>query len=98
MRHYFLIILSVTSLIGCASTKKTIMPNGLVGYSIDCSGTAVSMNTCYEKAGELCPNGYDVHTKDQSGGWIATSSFAGATSMKGMLVSCKESRNFASEN
>jgi len=66
------------------------MPDGKHGYSIDCSGSAVSMNKCYEKAAEVCPLGYNFYTKDESGGWLATSSFAGSTSLKGIMVSCKD--------
>ena len=87
MKLYYLPML--VALIGCASSKQTVMPDGQQGHSINCSGSFVSMNSCYEKAGELCPYGYDIYTKDESGGWVATTSFAGSTSLKGILVRCK---------
>ena len=75
---------------GCASATQTVMPDGKAGYSVDCSGSAVSMNKCYEKAAQVCPLGYTIHTQDESGGWVATTSFAGSTSLKGIMVTCKD--------
>lgn len=82
-------IMIMVLLFGCATANQTVMPDGRPGYSIECSGTAVSMNKCYEKAAQHCPLGYEILTKDESGGWVATTSFAGSTSTKGILVACK---------
>jgi hypothetical protein len=79
----------IVSLLGCATAKQTVMPDGRQGYSIDCSGSAVSMNKCYEKAAQHCPLGYEILTKDESGGWLATTTFAGSTSLKGIMIACK---------
>jgi hypothetical protein len=83
---FFIILMSY----GCATSTQTVMPDGKQGYSIDCSGSAVSMNKCYEKAASVCPLGYVIHTKDESGGWLATNSFAGSTSLKGIMVTCRD--------
>lgn len=77
-------------LFGCATATQTVMPDGKHGYSVDCSGSAVSMNKCYEKAAHVCPLGYNIYTKDASEGWLATNSFAGSTSLKGIMVTCKD--------
>jgi hypothetical protein len=77
-------------LFGCASATQTVMPSGRQGYSIDCSGSAVSMNRCYEKAAQKCPHGYEIFMKDESGGWLATQTYAGSTSLKGIMVACKD--------
>lgn len=74
----------------CASTTRTIMPTGEVGYSISCDGSMVGMNVCFEKAGELCPTGYNIHNQNQSSGWMANGFATGSISTKGILVSCKE--------
>lgn len=76
--------------LGCASATQTVMPDGKQGYSIDCSGSFVSINKCYEKAAEVCPLGYNFYTRDESSGWVATNTFAGSTSLKGVMVTCKD--------
>jgi len=66
------------------------LPSGKKGYNIDCSGTAVSVSKCYEKAGKVCPNGYNVVTSHNQPGVM--SNFNGgliATSNKGMVIECK---------
>lgn len=46
-------------LYGCAAavTTQHDSPNT---YGIDCSGKAVSIDACYQKAAKLCPSGYTV--------------------------------------
>jgi uncharacterized protein YceK len=54
----FLIILFIES---CATASRTYLPSGEEGYSVTCSGTALTWGNCYQKAGELCGSrGYDV--------------------------------------
>ncbi|MFA7613451.1 MAG: hypothetical protein WCY48_04385 [Candidatus Caldatribacteriota bacterium] len=61
------------------------MPSGYKGHSVDCTGSLVSMNRCYEKVAELCPHGYDIQERlGESSGWMAT-----ANSQKGLLITCK---------
>lgn len=52
-----LIILIAIFLSGCATSTKMILPSGVTGYSIECGAYS---QECYKKAGELCPNGYDI--------------------------------------
>jgi hypothetical protein len=35
-------------------------PDGRQAYVMRCSGMGRSLADCYQKAGELCPAGYDV--------------------------------------
>lgn len=42
---------------GCVLVKTVNGPNGTPAYSLRCGMNAQS---CYEKAGELCPHGYTV--------------------------------------
>lgn len=79
---------------GCAAAHQTVMPDGRHGLSINCSGGAMSWNQCYEKAGEKCPGGYDIISKDGDGGNAVAggnSSFwaAGAANTRTLLVACK---------
>ena len=58
-------ILLVLSLTGCAFSKEVFLPDGTKGHSISCDGAAVGINTCYEKAGELCGSkGYDQLSRE----------------------------------
>lgn len=47
---------------GCGTIEPKIMagPNGKPAYSMQCSGMGRTLEACYEKAGELCSNGYFV--------------------------------------
>lgn len=55
------IIIGALLLNGCATSTETYLPDGRLGYSINCSGAALSMNLCYEKAADICKNkGYDI--------------------------------------
>jgi hypothetical protein len=57
-----LIALLVVS--ACAISQEMVMPDGSQGYNISCDGSALSMGTCYQKAGDLCPQGYDILGQD----------------------------------
>ena len=88
-----LIVLVVAMFGGCAVAHQTVMPDGRKGLSINCSGSAMTWNNCYEKAGEQCPGGYDIISKDGDGtsgfgagnGWA----FGSAASTRTLLVACK---------
>lgn len=95
MKKFFHInfLISLILLASCASSKQTYLPDGSVGHSISCDGSAVGMNVCYEKAGELCGSrGYKLVNKEgqviYSG--VATQEFAefGAFNTKSILVKC----------
>jgi len=58
MNNLLLMLLAV--LAGCASAKQVKGPNGEIAYLVQC-GNAVK-DKCTEKAGDLCPNGYDSTT------------------------------------
>lgn len=84
---------SAAALSGCAIAHKTVMPDGRQGLSINCSGAAMSWNNCYEKAGDQCPRGYDIISKDGDGvaGFGAGSGWAAGTaaSTRTLMVACK---------
>ena len=49
----------------CAISNKTYLPDGSEGYSISCDGTAVGINVCFEKAGQICGSrGYDIINRE----------------------------------
>jgi hypothetical protein len=61
-------VMAVIGLSACAVANKTIGPDGRQAISINCSGAALAWNQCYEKAGDMCPRGYDIISKDGDGG------------------------------
>lgn len=53
------------ALAGCAIAKETYLPDGTKGHSISCDGSAVGINVCFEKAGDLCGSrGYDLLSRE----------------------------------
>lgn len=90
MNNVLKIILISAFAAGCTSANKITLPSGQSGFSINCSGTAVSISKCYEKAGAVCPNGYNIITShNQSGVMSNIDGRPLATSDKGMIIQCK---------
>ena len=76
----FVPLLLVAALGGCTTAKMTVTPDGRRGVSIDCSGSS-AWSGCYEKAGQMCPGGYVVFSKDgDDGNAIAVGNKNGFTS------------------
>jgi hypothetical protein len=84
---------------GCAMSKKTYLPDGSEGYSISCDGSAVGINVCFEKAGQICGSkGYDlinregqivpfgVGSADNQRAFITYGSF----NTKSIMIRCKQ--------
>ena len=71
MKFRQIIIATITLILsGCAvEPKQFIGPNGKTAYSMRCSGMGRSLDECYQKAGEMCPNGYTI--VDRSTGTVA---------------------------
>lgn len=54
-------LVSITSLQGCATASQTYLPDGRMGFNLNCSGSMLNWGVCQEKAGEICgARGYDV--------------------------------------
>lgn len=55
------------ALSGCATSKTIIGQDGKPLHKISCDGTDLTIDACYEKAGELCGSaGYDILGQDGS--------------------------------
>ncbi len=66
---------AVLTLTGCAITSEQYLADGSKGYGISCNGWANSINTCFEKAGQLCGSrGYEVLNRDGSTSQMAIAS------------------------
>jgi len=88
----YLPLLLLAILAGCATAKPTVAPDGRHALSIDCTGHS-SWSSCYQKAGKVCPKGYDVLIKDgDDGNKVAVGNKEGFSSTqistRAMLVAC----------
>lgn len=61
MARYHVVLL-LAALSGCASIDPVPFagPNGRQAYSMRCSGMGRTLEACYQAAGKVCPNGYNV--------------------------------------
>lgn len=88
-------ILLLLLLAGCASTAKEIhLPDGSLGQSIDCSGTARTWGNCYERAGRICgTRGYEVVAGGSEQGALVSANqqmmIGGSTMFRTMVIKCK---------
>jgi hypothetical protein len=55
-------------LYACTTSRQMTLPDGTQGQMIGCSGVQHDMGSCYLKAGEICPDGYDIVNQSQGGG------------------------------
>lgn len=73
-------------LAGCAvSPSPVTAPSGRPGYSMKCSGFGKSVQDCYAKAAELCPQGYNVEANKSQ--FVMVEGTGGTREY--MLISCK---------
>lgn len=54
------------ALAGCVTSKPVNLPNGQIGYVIQCDGAARDMGDCMNHAGKLCGGPYQVVNNDES--------------------------------
>lgn len=86
MKRIYLVSL-VLLVAGCGATAtKIVAPSGKAGYSLNCGS---KLDNCYEKAGELCPNGYTMI--NQSSGTVGVPFQGGMViaPQHGMAIECR---------
>lgn len=97
----FLLFLVSALLSACATSTQIVGPSGTPAHAIKCGAAALS--ACYQKAGEVCPNGYQVLTSDgarylgQLGNANVSGAYGSATSIpmiapNNLLVECKAAK------
>ena len=80
-------ILTVAVLMAsCATSQQVVMPSGDEANMISCGGTANQWSSCYVKAGELCPSGYDILDRSEERGMMGNSPSIDRT----LIVNCKK--------
>ena len=86
-----LALLSVLVLTSCASIEPEEFkgPTGKTAYSMRCSGTGRTLDACYKKAGEVCPNGSNMI--DGASGTVAVPVSGGimAAPQHNLAIECK---------
>ena len=93
-RILFIIIFSLLEC-SCAVSRQITGPNGEVLHSIDCSGYALNMGMCLEKAGKICgEKGYDIvmgGTSNQGGAttYCQYGLFSAPIIQREIIIKCK---------
>ena len=81
--------LAIASVIltGCAAIEpiKFMGPNGRPAYSMKCSGLGRTIEACYQKAGEICPNGYAIIDKTST--MVGDATYT--ATKQGIAIECK---------
>ena len=96
MRYLFIscITFLITSmLISCSKEVVPVLfkgPNGKDAYSMKCSGFGRTWDKCYQKAGQVCPNGYELIDKRSSTVMLPTAYGLVAAPKQDMAIECKE--------
>lgn len=63
----YTVVVAALVLSGCATSRTIVGQDGKPLHKISCDGTDLSIDACYEKAGELCGSaGYDILGQDGS--------------------------------
>jgi hypothetical protein len=98
MQKWTALVFATVIVAGCAVDHPTYGPDGHAAHSINCSGSALTWNACYEKAGEVCgAQGYTVVQQNGSssvaGGAGGSSAFFGPVLSRTLLVECKGARS-----
>ena len=93
-----LCLATTASLFGCVSIDNVYLADGSVGHEISCDGRELSIETCFEKATELCGiSGFETVTREgiSTGRSIAkgsTDSNSGPFATRSILVRCKNQK------
>lgn len=88
-----LIAVGITLVLAACATiepQKFRGPSGNDAYSMRCSGMGRTLDACYQKAGELCPNGYTII--DRTSGTVAVPATGGgviAAPQHNLAIECK---------
>jgi len=87
MQKLVFILVSIVVVTSCQSIEPQPFrgPNGKPAYSMTCSGGGRTMDGCYKKAGELCPEGYSIVDRTSS----VVGSGGSVVTRQGMAIECK---------
>jgi len=86
-----IIILAVILFISACGVEpvRFMGPNGNAAYSMRCSGFGRSLEECYQKSGEVCPQGYTIIDRSSSTVIVPVNNSFNASTRQGMAIECK---------
>ena len=89
--RYILALFVCFSLIGCMAIEPIAFkgPSGKNAYSMKCSGMGRTIQACYQKAGEVCPNGYNIIENSSSSLAYMNQGTLMMVPQKEMAIECK---------
>lgn len=91
-------LMAAALLSGCVRVNPIQLYDGSIGHTISCDGRELSIETCFEKAAELCgANGYETVTREgrSTGRSIAKGSTdpnSGPFDTRHILIRCNDQR------
>ena len=94
--------IAASVLTGCVTTNEIYLADGTLGHAISCNGRELNIETCFNKAAELCGiNGYETVTREgkSTGHSIAKGSTdpnSGPFATRNILVRCINQRSVPS--
>lgn len=76
---------------GCAVIKPQPFkgPDGGQAYTMKCSGFGRTLEKCYQKSGEICPNGYSIVNQSSSTIAIPSGNSFIAAPQHNLTIECK---------
>ena len=94
VKNLLVLFSAVVVVLGCATSTKMYGPDGKEYFFIACDGIATPMSVCYEKAMEVCQNGYYLAGQEKTVGpvqaaWTTQGGFAGQGMYKNITIACK---------
>lgn len=95
-------LVAALSVAGCVTVNDVYLADGSVGHTITCDGRELSIETCFEKAAELCgAKGFETVTREgiSTGRTIAKGSTdpnSGPFATRSILVRCLDQKPTAS--
>lgn len=77
--------------VSCASIEpmQFVGPNGKTAYSMRCSGMGKTLDACYKKAGEICPNGYNIIDRSSNTVAVPVNGSFMAAPQHNIAIECK---------
>ena len=88
-----LLTISIISigLAGCMSIDPVPFkgPDGKQAYSMRCSGMGRSLEACYQKAGEVCPSGYNIVDRPSGTVGFMNQGTMMMAPQNGLVIQCK---------
>ena len=91
-------LVAIAPLFGCVTVNDTYLADGSIAHKISCNGRELSIETCFEKAAELCgASGFETVTREgkSTGRTIAKGSTdlnSGAFETRNILVRCNDQK------